>query len=160
MSKDLKNIKDSVMDKINNGQVKMKPKVFFVIGSLLTFIGLVSSIITSVFLIAITRFFMRAHGPMGAVRLDQLTSNFPWWAPVIAVISLLIGIKLLRYYDFSYKKNFAFIVFVFVLAVFVTGWVFDMTGLNDIWLQRGPMRGMMRQYFQTNNGQFDKGERL
>jgi len=155
MSKELKDVAVNVMEKIHSGQVKMKPRIFFIIGSVLTFIGLVSSIVTSVFLVALTRFFLRSHGPMGEYRLDQLISNFPFWVPIIAIFFLMMGIRFLRYYDFSYKKNFVLIIFWFVLSIFAVGWIFDMTGLNDIWLRRGPMKGIMRQYLQEKNMQFN-----
>ena len=69
MSKELKNISDDVMSKIRQGKITMRPKVYFVIGSIFTFAGLVLSILTSVFLIGLLRFSLRAHGPMGEYRL-------------------------------------------------------------------------------------------
>ncbi len=142
------------MKKIDDGQIKMRSKLFFIAGSIVTFVGLVSSIITSVFLVALLRFSIRSYGPVGEYRLGQIISNFPWWAPIIAVFSLFIGVKLLQRYEFSYKRNFGFIVFWFILAVLISGWIFDMTGLNEIWLKRGPMRGMMKSYFkETSEGQ-------
>ncbi|HBM45820.1 MAG: hypothetical protein UT05_C0002G0022 [Parcubacteria group bacterium GW2011_GWF2_38_76] len=160
MSKELKNIGDEVMAKIREGQVKMKPKYYFIVGSVLSFVGLVSSLITSVFLIALTRFAFRSHGGIFAeYRFEQLVSNFPWWAPILAVVSLFIGIKLIRRYDFSYKKNFVYVVIWLVLAVFMAGLVFDMTGLNDIWLQHGPMKGIMRQYFDEGGVRSGLGQK-
>lgn len=150
MSEELKNITESVMDKIHHDKIKMRPKVYFIIGSLLTFIGFVASILTSVFLIGLLRFFFRAHGPMREYRLEQLLSDFPWWTVGVAVLGLVIGIWLLRRYDFSYKMDFKVIIIGFVLAVIVAGWVVDLIGFNDAMLHRGPMRGMMRQYLQEN----------
>lgn len=153
MSNEIKNITDEVMKKIREGDVKMKPKYYFIIGSVLSFLGLVSSIITSVFLVALTRFAFRSQFSIRAeYKFDQMLSEFPWWAPVLAVVFLFIGIKLIRRYDFSYKKNFVYVSIWIVLAVFTAGLVFDMTGLNDIWLQRGPMKGIMKSYFEEGGG--------
>ncbi|MFA5792062.1 MAG: hypothetical protein WC884_03430 [Candidatus Paceibacterota bacterium] len=151
MSKELKNITGAVMDKIHQGKVKMRPRIYFIIGTLLTFIGLVLSILTSVFLVGLMRFSLRIHGPMGEFRLEELLSRFSWWGPVFAVLGLVIGIWLLRRYDFSYKINLKVIIVGFILAIVVAGFVLDMTGLNDTLLRRGPMRGMMKQYLQENN---------
>lgn len=153
MSKELKNTADAIMDRIHQEKIKMRPRVFFVIGSILAFIGLVTSMITSVFLVGLMRFSLRTHGPMGKFRLDQLLSNFPWWMTMIAIIGLIIGIWLLRRYDFSYKIDFKMIIIGVVAAIIVSGWITDMTGLNNTLLHRGPMQGMMRQYFQENNFQ-------
>jgi hypothetical protein len=146
MPKELKNIAETVMDKIHHDEIKMRPRIFFVIGSLLAFSGLAASILISVFLVGLMRFSLRAHGPMGEYRLDQMLSDFPWWAAVVAILGLAVGIWLLRRYDFSYKINFKVIIIGFVAAVIVAGWVIDMTGLNDVLFRQGPRHGIMRQY--------------
>lgn len=151
MSKELKNITGSVMDKIHHGKIKMRSKVYFIIGSLLTFLGLVASMLISVFLIGLMCFSLRTHGPKGGYRLDQILSSFPWWAVVVSILGLVIGIWLLRRYDFSYKINFKIVAISFVVAIIVAGWVIDMTGLNDILFRQGPMQGIMKQYLQKNN---------
>jgi hypothetical protein len=158
MPKELKNITESVMGKIRKGEIKMRPRSYFVAGSVLTFIGLVASVLVSVFLVGLMRFSLRAHGPMGEYRLEQLIGNFPWWAPVVAVLGLVFGIRLLRLYDFSYKANYKVVVVGFVVAVVVAGWFIDTVGLNDVLARRGPMRGMMRQYLQENNIQSRVGD--
>lgn len=138
------------MDQIRNDSVKMRPRMYFVLGSTLTFVGLISSVVVSIFLIGLIRFSLRSHGPMGSFRLEQILSSFPWWAPVLAVVGLVVGIWLLRKYDFSFKVNFKMLIIGFVLAVIVGGVVVDLSGLNDILIRRGPMRGMMRQYIQDD----------
>ena len=139
------------MEQVRHGKIKMRPRLYFVIGSFLTFVGLVSAIVTSVFLVGLTRFFLRSHGPMGQYRLEQMLSSFPWWAPIFAVITLVIGIWILRHYDFSYKRSFWMIVAGFILAVITSGWLLDMSGLNDSLAKRRPMQGMMRPYIEENN---------
>jgi len=88
---------------------------------------------------------------MGEYRLGRLLSSFPWWSLGLAVIGLVAGLILIRRYDFSYKFNFKIVVIGFILAIIVAGWLIDVAGLNDVWLRRGPMKGLMRQYLQENN---------
>jgi hypothetical protein len=153
MSKELKNISDDVMSKIRQGKITMRPKVYFVIGSVFTFAGLVLSILTSVFLIGLLRFSIRAHGPMGEYRLEELLSHFSWWGPISALFGLVLGIWLLRRYDFSYKINYKILVVGFVSAIIVAGIVLDLTGLNDILFKKGPTQGIMGLYLEENNRQ-------
>lgn len=150
MSKDIKNITEDIMNQIEQGKIKMKPRVYFIVGSILTIIGLVSSLIVSIFLFGLIRFSLRTHGPMGEYRLDQIMSNFPWLTIVFAIVGLVLGVWLIRQYDFSYKIKTWFVVMGFILAVMVAGWVIDSVGINDTLLQRGPMRGMMSNYFNNN----------
>ncbi|MEI8175199.1 MAG: hypothetical protein WCG28_04590 [bacterium] len=153
MSKELKDITENVMGQIHQGKAKMKPRIYFIVGSILTLVGLVSSVVVSTFLIGLIRFSLRTHGPMGQYRFDQMTSNFPWWTIILAILGLVIGIWLIRQYDFSYKKNPWIIVTGFILAIIVAGYVVDMTGLNDTMFKYGPMRGMMNGLLQGNNFQ-------
>lgn len=159
MSKELKNITEVVMGKIHHDKIKMHPKIYYIVGSLLSFLGLVASILISVFLIGLMRFSLRTHGPMGEYRLDQILSSFPWWAVAVAILGLVIGIWLLRRYDFSYKINFKVIVVVFIMVIIAVGWAIDMTGLDNILFRRGPKQGIMRQYLQENNIQPGQGNR-
>lgn len=159
MSNEIKNITENIMNKIREGEIKMKPKSYFIIGSTFSFIGLVSSIITSVFFISLTRFVIRSKGGiMAAYKTEQMISNFPLWAPFFAVIFLFFGIRLMKRYDFSYKKNFVYIVIWLVLGVVFAGFIFDVTGLNEIWLRRGPMRGIMKEYFKDGGGDINLRE--
>lgn len=150
MSKELKNITDAVMNKIQKGDVKMRPRAYFIIGAILTFAGLVSSIVVAAFSVGLMRFSLRAHGPKGAYRLDQLIESFPWWAVILAIVGLGVGIWLIRRYDFSYKIDFKVIIAGFILAVMVGGLIIDMIGVNDALIRKGPLQRMMRHYSQEN----------
>ena len=96
-------ISQKVMEQIHEKDIRMKPRYYFIFGTLLLFISMVLTVIGSVFLLSLTRFALRSHGPMGQYRLDQLLSSFPWWAPLLAIAGLVLGILLLKKYDFSYK---------------------------------------------------------
>jgi len=150
MSKELKNIKKDIMSQIESGKLKMRPKLYFVIGSVLTFVGLVISVVTSVFIFSLMRFSLRSHGSMGEYRLGQLISDFPWWLSMLAILGLIVGMWLLRRYDFSYKINLKMAIIIFIVAIIMSGWLADMVGLNDALIHRGSgsVRGVMKEYFQ------------
>lgn len=142
------------MDKINKDEIAMKPKAYFVIGSIITLVGLIASVISSVFLVSIISFLLRSHGPMGEYRLSLMIQSFPWWMPLIAIISLVLGAILIRKYDLSYKFNLGLLILGFILAVLIAGILIDITGLNNVWLKRGPMNSVMRNYIDQNNPEY------
>ncbi len=144
MSKELKNITDSIMGQIHQGKIKMKPRLYFIIGSILSFVGVVLSILTTIFVISFIRFSFLAQGPMGEYKAEELVSHFSWFGPIFAILGLVIGIWLLRQYDFSYKINFRIMVVIVILAVTVAGIVLDMTGLNNIIFQHGTVQEGVR----------------
>ncbi|MCR4341989.1 MAG: hypothetical protein NUW01_19095, partial [Gemmatimonadaceae bacterium] len=147
--KELEPITSAVMERIRSDKIQIRPKIYFIIGSLLTFVGLVSSVVCSVFFVGLIRFSLRAHGPMGAYRLDQLLSSFPWWALVSAVAGLILGTWLIRRYDFAWKFRLGAVIAGFILAVVAGGLIVDATGLNDLLARKGPFQGMMRPYMQN-----------
>lgn len=144
------------MSKIEKGEISMKPKIYFLAGSLFAGIGLAASIVASTFLIALFRFSLRTHGPMGEYRFQELVTNFPWWALILAIVGMVAGIKLLRKYDFSYKHNFLFVVALFIASIILAGFLVDMSGLNDVWFRQGPMRGVMQKYGQIQGAEFKR----
>ena len=159
MSKHQIDITKKVMSKIKTEQIKMKPKWYFWLGSFAMFIALIGLIITLIFLVSLITFSLRSHGPMGAVRYQQIISSFPWWSPIIVVVGLITGITLLKKYDFSYKKNFVFIIITFVSAVLLAGILVDILGFDNLWIKRGLMRRFYQQYNGANNQEWNNSER-
>jgi hypothetical protein len=157
MSNKQVNIKENVMMKIHENKITMKPRSFFVLGSILTIVGLIASVVSSVFLISLISFLLKEHGPMGDYRLSLMLNSFPWWIPILAVAGLVLGIWFLFKYDFLYKINYLFVIFTFIAVVIIAGIIIDRTGVDNLLLNQGPMRGIMRQYIQNENPQINPG---
>jgi len=141
MSKELDKTTEEIMSKIHKGQIKMRPRVYFVLGYVITIIGLAMSFISSIFFVGLTRFALRSHGYMGQYRVGQLLNSFSWWIPFLAVFGLVLGLWLIRKYDFSYKINFKLLVVGVIAFVLLAGFIIDTIGLNDFYLKRGKGRG-------------------
>ena len=133
-----------VMSKVTSGQITMKPKWYFVLGSVFSIGGLAALSVASVFLVNIIMFSLRKHGPMGQWRLEAMLESFPLWIPILAILGISLGVWLLKKYDFSYKKNFLVITAGFIASIIIAGFVIDQLGLNDVWSRRG----MMRKFYQ------------
>jgi len=144
-------LEEKVMSQVKAGKIVMKPKWYFITGSLLLFGGLVTLSVGVIFLINLTSFILRKHGPMAGWRLQTMIENFPWWAPILTVVGIILGAKLLKKYDFSYKKNFALIIIFFILSVLFAGCLIDRLGLNDYCAKREPMKRFYQRFEQRNN---------
>ncbi len=138
-----------VMSKVSSGQINMKPKLYFILGSVFSIVGLISLSIVSVFFVNIIMFLLRKHGPMGQWRLEVMLENFPLWVPILAILGVVSGIWLLKKYDFSYKKNFIAIIISFIVSIIIAAFFIDQLGLNDIWSKRG----VMRKFYQRIENQ-------
>lgn len=133
------NLENKIMNKVLSGEVKMKPRLYFIMGSVLSFVGLVGLIIGSVFFTNLTLFLIRKQGP-GTGRLIQMFESFPLWVPFLALVFLILGIVILKKFDFSYKRNPLIIVITLFIAVLLSAMIIDSMGLNEIWSKKGPMR--------------------
>jgi len=149
-------IERNIMDKVRSNQITMKPRWYFILGSFFMMCGLVGFSVGAVFLTNLMLFLLRKHGPMGQWRLQILLDSFPWWIPVLAVVGMGAGILMLKKYDFSYRKNFIFIVFCFVISIIVSAFLIDSLGFNEMW-SRGPMRRFYQQIEKENNNFFPRG---
>jgi hypothetical protein len=143
--KNTQKIEAAVMAKISSGAVTMKPRWYFVAGSVLMTLGLMSAGIATLFLTNLSFFLLRQHGPRGEWRLQRMLESFPWWVPALAVLGTGLGVYLLKKYDFSYKKNFTVIVAICITAIIAAAFVMDLTGINDTWFRKGPMRRLYQQ---------------
>lgn len=144
-------LEHSVMTKVRANEITMRPRWFFVVGSLAKLVGLTASAVMLLYLVNLSLFLLRDHGPMGEWRLQQILASFPLYVPLLAMVGVATGIWLLKKYDFAYKRNFLFIVTLCLIAILLSGLILDTTGLSDIFLRRGPARGMYQQNHNTNS---------
>ena len=131
-------LEEKIMRQIKSEAIKMKPKWYFVAGSSLLFASLVMLGMGVMFLVNLMFFSLRVQDPMVGWRLTMMLSHFPWWGLALSILGVVVGIKLLKRYDFSYKKNFNLIVVIFVLTMLVAGLLFDRMGLNERIMKRRP----------------------
>jgi uncharacterized membrane protein YdcZ (DUF606 family) len=146
MSKDKKlDLETKIVSQIKTGEINMKPRWYFIAGSLLLVSSLVGLSMGVIFLANLSVFLMRKSGPLAAWRIQSILSTFPWWIPVAAIVGVFVAIWLLKKYDISYKKNFSLIVIAFVVSILFAGFLLDRLGLNEH-LSRGRMRKFYQEY--------------
>lgn len=144
-----------IMSKIKKGEIRMKPRWYFAVGSFLMGAGLVGVSAGAIFLVNLALFLLRKRGP-GLARLEVILTSFPWWLPILAIASILTGIRFLKKYDFSYKKNFLLIVAAFIASIAIAAWLIDYFGFNETWSRRSPLRRFYQQLEKQDNN-FSRG---
>lgn len=143
------NLTKNIMSLIKKGQLKMKPRWYFVLSSLTMIGGFLGLIILTIFLVNLMSFSLRTNQ---FIHGTHWLSHFPWWALAVAIGGLGLSLWLFKKQDFSYKKSFLTIVFSLLTAVILTGWLMDYTGLDNLWRHRG----MMRRLYQHYEGQYSR----
>ncbi len=142
-------LSSSIMARIKTDKITMKPKWYFLVGSVLAFLGLVSATVMTSFFISLISFSLRPHyGPGAAFRLQLMWASFPWWAVIFAFLGTGTGLWLLKKYDFSYKQNFWLLILGFIVSTIAAGYLMDITGLTEVLTKHGPGRGMRSMFGQ------------
>lgn len=124
------------MTQVNSGQLKIKPKWLFSVASILSVAGLIGIAVISIFFTNLAVFIIRRQGRFCQWKLDQILSTFPIWLPFLIISVFILGLWLLKKYDFSYQKNFRLIVFIIVISLVISAFLVDKLGLNEV-LSRG-----------------------
>jgi hypothetical protein len=144
-------LEKTIMEQIHAKKIQMKPRSYFIAGSFLMVMGLISFAIAAIFAMSLLFFLLKQHGPMGEWRLQMMIDSFPLWVPLLAIIGISLGVYILKQYDFSYKKNFFMIILGFIVSILLAAIILDYTGLSTIWFRQGPMRRFYNQANSTNS---------
>jgi hypothetical protein len=126
----------SVMEKIQKEEVKMRPHLYFVLGSLLLGVGLAIAFLLAIFFANLFLFNVRAHAPFdylyfGPPGWRPFIVNLPWLPLLVSLLAVVVGIWLIRRYDFSYKKGLLAIVAGVIVAVVSLGILLNFVGFNE-----------------------------
>lgn len=115
------NLRDAILQKIQKGEVKMKPKYFFVLKVVVLFVILFVTVVTSVLLVSYTLFSLRAGGQVfllgfGKRGLYEFFLVFPWLLLGLNVALLIFLDYLLKRFKFAYHNP---IIYVFLGSLVV-----------------------------------------
>lgn len=129
-------LSEQVMEKIDNQELKMLPKLYFWAGSTLLGIGSVVIFGLTIMLVSLWMFHMRMQQLFSPEAFDLIhrpmfLTRFPWSSFAIAILSFGLGLVLIKKYDFAYKKNWGVIVLGMLLGVVLMAGLIDGSGLNE-----------------------------
>lgn len=149
------NLTDEVMNTIEEKDIQIKPRSYFVAGTILLTAGVFSLFLISILFANFCWQHMRVVGPFGyltfgAPGIVPFLKTFPWLPLIIATITTAVGLHFLKKYDFSYKHNFVVMSLSIIAAVFVAGIVIDEAGINERLQALPPTRLFIRHHFRED----------
>jgi len=125
-------IKKNIMKQVESGEVKIRPKIYFVLGWLFSLLGFVGSIVSIIYLSSMVKFLLKTHGPRGEYRWNELVSSLPIWFIPMVILSTVLGYFFFRKFDFSYKKNPIYLILGLLLAIVLTDYALGFFGFDEI----------------------------
>lgn len=134
-SKNKNNLSDVLLDKIKNGEIKMRPKIYFV-GKLIL-LALATAVITffAIFVASFIFFMIRASGLMflpsfGFIGIKMLLFSLPW----ILILGLLMLIAtselFIKHFPFVYKNPILYSLMALIIVILIGGFLLDNSGFH------------------------------
>jgi hypothetical protein len=122
MSKKKIDIKKMVMEKIENRQIKMRPRLYFISGSFIIGLGTIILILTASLTVNMIAYKLDAVNASGIANLGLwgwriMLRVIPWNQVFVASLLLGLGTKLISKYEFSYKKGLTWMILGMIVGV-------------------------------------------
>ncbi len=155
MTKKISKTTRFVMKKIKKQEVKMRPRAYFVAGSMLLGAGVVGVMMLAVLFTGMVFFRLRMQGALGYLRfgsmgLAHFVKIFPWRTVGLAGIGLMGGSYLLRKQGKTYKIGLGWLVLGVIVTVLGLGLLIDKVGVNEK-LQKGRVKSLYEMRFKTED---------
>jgi hypothetical protein len=125
----------NVLEKINAGQIKMHPKVYFTLKVVLLAAVSVLTLIVSSILLSYIFFSMRVSGRLfllgfGFEGVKIFLIFFPWFMLLFEIILIIVLDKLLKYFKFGYHYPFVYLAAGTLILTACTGYFINSTPLH------------------------------
>jgi hypothetical protein len=136
MKKNKNTVKKEVMTKIKSHDIKMKPKIYFAMISILLGVGLSLSVFIVMFFVNIVFFRLRVYAPLGYLNLGPsgikaFLFNLPLIHLIVSIVGIVLGLKILKRYDVSYRRNFKYIAIFVISAILTFAFFLDKLNIGD-----------------------------
>lgn len=130
-----KNIKDAVLEKIKSGQIKMRPKLYFILKTILAAGGIIAVGVFVILLISFINFHLRTSGigylpGFGFRGFGVYLKLLPWFLIFISVVSILVLEILAKRFNFVYRRPIFYSLLAIILIALIGGFIIEKTPLH------------------------------
>lgn len=143
-------IVDDVLHKIKQGDVRMKPRIYFVSLAGLTAAAVAASSLAIAYLASIMFYWLRIQTAStmayGARRnLNEALTTFPWWAVIVAVGITALAVVLVRKQGTMYRHKASTVALSIVGLSLIVGLLLYAVGIGGVTGPNGVKQGGARQ---------------
>lgn len=136
MNKHAPTIADEVMQQIKHGNVRMKPRLYFTLLSIVSFFAVFAAGFAVSYLSSIVFFWLRVETAStmayGARRnLNEAIASFPWWAVFVAAGLVLLAVILVRKHGTMYRHKAGVVALAIVLLSVIIGFLMYLVGVGS-----------------------------
>ena len=135
------NIKAKVLEKIHKGNIRKRPKAYFIAQITLIVILSMFAIILSVFVLSFVIFSMHESGVQFLLGFGQrgilaFFALFPWGILILDLLLFVVIDWLFRYFEFGYRIPVLRVFFGTIALAVIGSVIIDVTPLHSILLEK------------------------
>ena len=130
------NLKKNILDKINKGDIKMKPKIYFTFKTVLVWAVIVATVVVMSFFVSFVIFGIKESSKLfllgfGSAGIRTFFVAFPWLLLVLEIALLFAVDVLLKRFKFAYRTPFIYLILSTVILVMFTSIFISSTPLHE-----------------------------
>lgn len=149
-----KNIKNSILEKIKNKNIKKIPKIFFNLKGFLFALAIIIFFSLLLFLVSFIFFTLKVSGlwylPIfGWKGVGLLIKNFPWILILLIFIFIIIIEILIRRYRVSYRRPVLYSVLFLILILTIMSFLVWKTSLQESIYQNSKDNRFVQDFYKT-----------
>ena len=123
-------IQHEVLERIRSGKLRMKPRLFFILKTILVISITALILVISVWLASFISFGLRLSGNESLLGFGTRGSLifltvFPWGLAIIDVLLVLLLMALLRRFAFGYRRSLLYLLALLIIGAVAVGLLFD-----------------------------------
>lgn len=134
-NQDKNSISDKIISKIKSGEIKMKPKIYFIFRAVLLVLGVLCLSLFAIYIVSFIFFYFRASGMLflpqfGFSGVGAFLGAVPW---VLILISLILVVTLeifAKHFNFVWRQPIVYSLLVIVLIVSLGAFIVGRTPLH------------------------------
>ena len=134
-------ISDKVLGQIKGGQVKMRPKIYFILKTLLIVFGIFTVALFALYLVSFIVFALQASGAwylskFGFQGIKASIVLIPWLLIFVALLLIITLEALVKRFSFSYRQPILYSVLGIIIFVLLGSFAIGKTGLHPNLFQK------------------------
>lgn len=128
-------ITNKVLNKIKRGEVKMRPKTYFIFKAVLLALGTLFLTLFIICLISFIVFSLRANGVLflpkfGFPGIKLLLGSLPWLLVFLAIILIILLQIFAKHFSFVYRRPIIYSLLVVIMIVSAGSFLIDRTSFH------------------------------
>jgi hypothetical protein len=130
-----KSLREKIFQKIESGQIKMRPKFHFILKTLLVACGIFLATLLILFLVSFIGFHLRASGiwyfpTFGWRGFAVYVGLLPWFLIILSIILILLLEVLTKHFSFVWRRPIFYSLLVIILIAVIGGFLIERTSFH------------------------------